>query len=197
MRKVLQNPLRSFLKLFLITALYTAGCTFEKKSGFNRSMQNLTAHYNILFDANELVRAKQESYATSFVDNYNEVLNVYQDTIAQTGTPDKDLELAIVKGNTIINTKEQSHYQSDAYMLLGRANYYEGNYFNAAEYFNYVIRTYKSDLEVAQQAYVWKGRTLLYLNELPEAKLALDTALLAVNPKRSLNIRCLSCKSSV
>ena len=185
MRKVLQNPLRSFLKLFLITALYTAGCTFEKKSGFNRSMQNLTAHYNILFDANELVRAKQESYATSFVDNYNEVLNVYQDTIAQTGTPDKDLELAIVKGNTIINTKEQSHYQSDAYMLLGRANYYEGNYFNAAEYFNYVIRTYKSDLEVAQQAYVWKGRTLLYLNELPEAKLALDTALLAVNPKRS------------
>ena len=56
-----------------------------------------------------------------FIDNYNEVLNVYQDTIGQTGSPDKDLELAIVKGNTIINTKEQSHYQSDAYMLLGRA----------------------------------------------------------------------------
>ena len=171
--------------MFLITALYTAGCTFEKKSGFNRSMQNLTAHYNILFDANELIRTKQESYAVAFIDNYNEVLNVYQDTIAQTGSPDKDLELAIVKGNTIINTKEQSHYQSDAYMLLGRANYYEGNYFNAAEYFNYVIRTYKNDPEIAQQAYVWKGRTLLYLNQLPEAKLALDTALLAVNPKRS------------
>ena len=38
---------------------------------------------------------------------------------------------------------------------------------------------------MAQPAYVWKGRTLIYLNQLPEAKLALDTALLAVNPKRS------------
>ncbi len=194
MRKVLKYSLQNFLTLTVIAALLTAGCTFEKKSGFNRSMQNLTAHYNILFDANELVRLKQVSYATAFVDNYNEVLNVYQDTIGQTGSPDKDLELAIVKGNTIINTKEQSHYQSDAYMLLGRANFYEGNYFNAAEYFNYVIRTYKNQPEVAQPAYVWKGRTLLYLNQLPEAKLALDTALLAVNPKRSSSYDAYSAK---
>ena len=82
----------SFLsKPFIIAAvLLAAGCSLEKKSGFNRNMQNLTAHYNILFNANEILRLKQVSYAATFVDNYNEVLNVYPDTIAQSLTPDKD-----------------------------------------------------------------------------------------------------------
>ncbi|HEY5325800.1 MAG TPA: gliding motility protein, partial [Mucilaginibacter sp.] len=94
-------------------------------------MQNLTAHYNILFNAKEIIRLKQESYATSFIDNYNEILSVYQDTTPQSATPDKDLELAIAKANTMITIKEQSHYIGDAYLVLGKANYLEGNYFNA------------------------------------------------------------------
>jgi len=94
-------------------------------------MQNLTAHYNILFNAKELLRLKQESYAVSFIDNYNEILSVYQDTIAKTGNPDKDLDAAMEKANKIINVKEQSHYLGDAYLILGQANYLGGNYFNA------------------------------------------------------------------
>lgn len=71
-------------------------------------MQNLTAHYNILFNANEILRLKQESYAASFPDAYSELLNVYPDTTAQTGTPDKDLEEAIVKANKIISIKDKA-----------------------------------------------------------------------------------------
>jgi hypothetical protein len=106
----------------------TAGCSLEKKNGFNRFMQNVTAEYNILFNAKEIIRLKQVSYATSFVDNYNEILSVYQDTTPQSTTPDKDLEAAIAKGNSIITIKEQSHYQGDAYLVLGQANYLEGNF---------------------------------------------------------------------
>ena len=90
-------------------------------------MQNLTAHYNILFNANEILRLKQESYAASFPDAYSELLNVYPDTTVQTGTPDKDLEEAIVKANKIISIKEQSHYLGDAYLVLGKARYLEAN----------------------------------------------------------------------
>ena len=81
------------------------------------------------------MRKKQESYAAAFIDNYNEVLNVYPDTIAKTTTADKDLELVIVKANTIINFKEQSHYIGDAFLVLGKANFLEGNYFSATEFF--------------------------------------------------------------
>jgi len=161
-----------------------AGCSLEKPSGFNRNMQNLTAHYNILFNAKESLRLKQESYATTFIDNYNEILSVYQDTIAQNKTPDKDLELAITRANTIISIKEQSHYLGDAYLVLGQAYYLEGNYFNAGEYFTYVINNFPKNKELVQEALSWKARTLMYLNQLPQAKLTLDTAIRDIDPKK-------------
>jgi len=163
------------------------GCSLEKKSGFNRGMQNITARYNILFNANEILRQKQESYATSFIDNYNEILSVYQDTTVQTSTPDKDLELAIAKGNRIITIKEQSHYIGDAYLVLGKANYLEGNYFNAVEYFSYVVRSFPKEKKLFQEGLVWKTRTLMYLNQLAEAKPVIDTAIQSINPKKRVN----------
>ncbi|RYZ93867.1 MAG: tetratricopeptide repeat protein, partial [Sphingobacteriaceae bacterium] len=168
--------------LFIIALL--AACSFEKKSNFNRHMQNLTAHFNILFNARETLKQKQASNATSFVDNYTEILSVYQDT---SGTAeDKDLEAVIAKANTIISFKEQSKYLGDAYLVLGKAYYLGKNYFNAQEYFNYVLRSYNTDPELVQEAMVWKARTLMQLKQIPEAKLVLDTALQNINPKKSI-----------
>jgi tetratricopeptide (TPR) repeat protein len=164
--------------------LVIAGCSLEKQSGFNRSLQNLTAHYNILFNAKELLRQKQGTYAQSFIDNYNEILSVYQDTIAKPANPDKDLEEAIAKANTIINVKEQSHYLGDAYLVLGKANYLEGNYFNAGEYFSYVLRSYSTRPDLKQEALVWKARSLMHLDQLPDAKITLDTAIQNINAKK-------------
>src|SRR6185503_5611842 len=161
-------------------------CTFQKQNGFNRTMQNLTAHYNILFNAKEILRQKEDAYATAFVDNYNEILSVYQDTTSHTTTTvDKDLDLATVKANYLINMKEQSKYIGDAYLVLGRANYLEGNFFNAVEYFSYVIRSFPKRKDLVQQSYVWKARTLIYLDKLPDAKLAIDSAIANVDPKKT------------
>ncbi|MEO6631236.1 MAG: hypothetical protein ABIN13_05920 [Mucilaginibacter sp.] len=170
--------------LFALTFII-AGCSLEKKSGFNRNMQNLTAHYNILFNAKEILRLKQVSYASSFVDNYNELLSVYPDSVTQTTTPDKDLEEAIVKGNKIINIKEQSHYLGDAYLVLGKANYLEGNYFNANEFFSYVTRSFPARLDLVQDALTWKARAYMYLSQLPQAKLTIDSAIQNIDPKKN------------
>ena len=168
--------------------LIIAGCSLEKKSGFNRVMQNLTAHYNILFNANEILRQKQVDYALSFVDSYGNLLSVYQDTIAESKTADKDLEAAIQRANLIISEKEQSKYLGDAYLVLGKANYLGANYFNAAEYFSYVTKSFtgKNSLDVVQEARVWKARSLIYLNNLPEAKVTLDSAFKNINPKKNI-----------
>ncbi|GAA4324818.1 hypothetical protein GCM10023149_26710 [Mucilaginibacter gynuensis] len=162
-----------------------AACSLEKKSGLNRRLQNLTAHYNILFNAREILKQKQDAYAASFVDNYTEILSVYQDTAAVTGE-DKDLAAAISKAQTIINFKEQSNYLGDAYLVLGKANYLGSNYFNAVEYFDYVIRSYTEKPELVQEALVWKARALLYLKQQEQAKLVLDTAIQNINPKKNI-----------
>lgn len=166
--------------------LLLAGCSLEKESALNRGLQNLTAHYNILFNANEILRLKQQSYALSFVDSYNEILSAYQDTTLKGANPDKDLEDAKLKANKIITIKEQSHYLGDAYLVLGKANYLEGDYFQAVEFFSYVIRSFPKQLNLTQEALVWKARCMIYLNQLPQAKLVLDTAIRNINPKKRI-----------
>lgn len=164
----------------LLLCCLLAGCSLEKKSGFNRYMQNVTAHYNIIFNANNLLQQKQDIYAASFVDNYNQFLRVYQDTIYHTPAPDKELDAIIAKANTIISVKEQSRYVGDAYLLLAKANYLYGNYFVADEFANYVIKNYTDKPELQQQARNWRVRTLLNLHQLPLAKLVSDTNLTVI-----------------
>ncbi|MDB5159031.1 MAG: hypothetical protein JWR50_3738 [Mucilaginibacter sp.] len=170
----------------LVAVLFAAGCSFEKRTGFNRAMQNLTAHYNILYNANELLRQKQETYAGTYIDQYTNILSVYQDTIAHTDAPDKDLDAAIFKANTIINEKEQSKYIGSAYLVLGKANFLGGKFFNAVEFFSYVMRSFPQDKNLVPEAAAWKTRALLYLDNKAEAKLTLDSAFLNADPKKHL-----------
>jgi tetratricopeptide (TPR) repeat protein len=171
---------------FLVIAplLIIAGCSLQKKSGVNRVLQNITAHYNLLFNANELLKQKQLDYAAGHVDNYQQMLAVYPDTIGQTDATDKEIEDAITKANKIINEKEQSKYLGDAYLVIGKANYLAGNYYNAVEFFNYVIRSFPKRADLKQEALVWKARGLLYQHNTEEAETALDTAFANINKKK-------------
>jgi tetratricopeptide (TPR) repeat protein len=186
-KQVLSGSASSLLKQMLLalfcTTILFAGCSLEKKSALNRGLQNLTARYNILFNANELLREKQESYAATYVDDYNELLSVYQDTIAQPATADKDLEAVKLRANNIISLKEQSNYVGNGYLLLGKANYLQGNFFDAVEYFSYVINSFPEKNDLTPDATAWKARALLYLHKNNEAKLLLNTALLTINLK--------------
>ncbi|WP_461451138.1 type IX secretion system periplasmic lipoprotein PorW/SprE [Mucilaginibacter sp.] len=171
----------------LAIGVYFLGCSTEKHTGFNRGMQNLTAHYNILFDANQILDQKQADYQLSFIDSYNELLNVYQDTLnTRANSLDKDLQSAVEKGNKIIGYKDQSHYVGDAYLVLGKANFLGSQYFNANEYFNYVTESFRENKDLVEEAMVWKARTLMYLNKLPAAKLVIDTALDSINVKKHI-----------
>jgi tetratricopeptide (TPR) repeat protein len=172
----------------LVGILLSAGCSYQKKTGFNRVMQNLTAHYNILYNGNELLRQKQEAYATGYVDRYGDILNVYQDTTIHTDNADKDLEAVILKANTIISEKDQSRYTGDAYLLLGKANYLDGKFFNAVEFFSYVLRSYPDQFKLTQEAAAWKVRALLYLKNFKEAKSTLDSAFINPDPKKYKHI---------
>lgn len=171
----------------LAALVFIAGCSLEKQSALNRGLQNLTAKYNILFNANEILKAKQAAYEQAYVDDYSELLSVYRDTIPGMDQPDADLNAVKSRANTIISVKEQSHYLGDAYLLLSKANFYDGNYFDAVEYANYVIRSFGAKQpELRQEALVYKARSLLYIKQPDEAKASLDTALQNVNPKKSI-----------
>ena len=172
-----------FLPVFFLLA--TGGCSLEKESRFNRSMQNLTAHYNILFNARQVILQKQELMAQVYTDDFSEILSVYQDTIARTGAASKDLEAVTTRANTIINFKEQSHYIGDAYFLLGQINYLNSNYFDAVEFFDYVVRSFPENKELTRTSLAWKARGLMKLNQPEKASNTLDTTRLLFDAKKA------------
>ena len=182
MKSILLKPVK-YLNV-LIICLLVCGCTFERETAFNRYMQNVTAHYNILFNANEILRQKQEAYANAYPDNYSQILSVYPDTTAKTTQPDKELESVVLKGNKIISDKVQSRYIGDAYLVIGKANFLEGNYFNATEFFSYVVRSFPKNKNLTQDALVWKARALMHNNEYSLADSVLDTAMTNIFAKQ-------------
>ncbi len=172
-----------FLCLFFL--LMIGGCSLEKESGFNRRMQNLTAHYNILFNARQIILQKEALMAQVYADDFSEILSVYQDTIAKTAASSKELDAVTTRANTIINFKEQSHYIGDAYFLIGQANYLSSNYFDATEFFDYVVRSFPENKELDRTALAWKARSLMKLNQPKKASAVLDTARLLFDAKKA------------
>jgi tetratricopeptide (TPR) repeat protein len=141
-------------------------------------MQNLTSRYNILYNANELLKESEQVLQESYPDDYSQLLTVYKEPNSDFAKAElKNLDSITSKANTIISEKAQSQYVKDAYMLVGKINYLKTNYFNAAEFFNYNYITYPDDDELRQQSLVWKARSLMQLNRLDEASVALDSAL--------------------
>lgn len=141
-------------------------------------MQNLTAHYNILYNAKELINESERNIQFAYSDTYDRLISVYQEPNESLSQPEfKKLDEAILKSNTLANEKSLSKYVDDAYFLIAKANHLKSNFYNAVEYFNYVYNNYPREKEIRQASLAWKARSLIASDRFEEAETALDTAL--------------------
>lgn len=141
-------------------------------------MQNLTARYNIIYNANILLEESENNIDRSYIDNYAQLLSLYKEpSEATSATEITNLDSVIKKANTIINDKLHSNYVDDAYLLVAKSNYLKSQFYNAAEYFNYLINNYPLEKDIKQESLVWKTRALLQLENITEASNTIDTAL--------------------
>src|SRR5699024_4611370 len=69
---------------------------------------------------------------------------------------------AIQKHNMLINGEEHNPQMDDAFLLLGKARYFDQRYFPALEAFNYVLHKYDND-EAIVTAAIWKEKVYLRL----------------------------------
>jgi len=144
-------------------------------------MQNLTARYNYIYNANIILEDYVSELHNTFANDYNEVLPVhlspqkFDPTSLPTNPNDKVLDEIVRKSRTIITDKSLSNYLDEAYLLMGKSEFYKGNYFLAAEYFDYVAKTYPKNQPSLIQALDWQARSLMQVNELKTAAIALDS----------------------
>ncbi|MBB5648179.1 tetratricopeptide repeat protein [Pedobacter cryoconitis] len=193
----MKNLRRSSLKLllFYLGSSLLVACSTPKDTATSRAMQNLTARYNYIYNANVILNNYEEESYTNYIDNYSDVLPIYTDpekfsseSVLHAPANDRALDAIIKKSRAIIADKAFSNYIDDAYLLLGKAYYLKTNYFVAEEYFDYTAKTYTKDMNVLITAQNWKARSLMQLNNMDDAAIILDTVydnLELVKKKRS------------
>lgn len=155
-----------------------SGCGSQKESLSSREMQNLTAKFNILFNARTLVKESEQNIQAAYTTSFDQPISVFcEPSEALAKSELKNLDIAIKKANTVANEKAQSRFVDDAYLLIGIAQYLKADFYNAIEYMTYVYQTYPKEKDLKQAALVWRGRAYMQLGKFAEAKASLDTAL--------------------
>jgi tetratricopeptide (TPR) repeat protein len=169
------------LILICLSICLLGSCSSHKDTATSRAMQNLTARYNYIYNANLILKEHQAELLNLYPENYDEILSLYPGakTSSQIVPPAENsnpaLEEIIQKSQTIIAEKSFSNYLDDAYLLIGKANYYKNNFYNSTEYFDYTSKAYKNKMPVFIEALSWKARSLMQLSHHSEATEVIDT----------------------
>nr|WP_169303275.1 tetratricopeptide repeat protein [Pedobacter cryophilus] len=140
-------------------------------------MKNVTAHYNIYFNANELLKESEQTIKKSLEDDFNLILAIFpipneESSANETG----NLNEVIKKANTIAIDKYESNWLDDSYLLLAKAEYLKGDFYNAVEYYSYVGSTFPKEKKNKLAAYLGQVKSDFALNNAVEADSVLKLA---------------------
>jgi len=190
---------RLLLLLFLATALLNQ-CGTRKNTPITRSYHNLTSYYNILFNGRESFEKGLDQYQDAYQYDFTRLLPVYingKQELTQKIRP--QMERTIEKCSKLIrlhsisskpeklekkrklseeekvyyDKNEFNKYVDDAYLLMGRAYFWEMEYQTASKVLEYAAREFK-DPGIRNRANVWLSRCYIELGQYREAEKILN-----------------------
>lgn len=121
-----------------MAVLLISSCVTEKKksdiSATKKFYHNTTAYYNAFFNAEVLMDESMLSMQEAHIDNYNQLLSVYDYTNLQNPKIEaNNLDIAVEKVSKSASLHRQSHWVDDCYVLIGKAQFYKQDYETAEE----------------------------------------------------------------
>ncbi|NMM47155.1 type IX secretion system periplasmic lipoprotein PorW/SprE [Marinigracilibium pacificum] len=125
--------------IFLFLLLISVSCAVNKSNPVSMAWHDTNAKYNAYWIAREHLKAIEEDRRGQFEDNFEKVLYIYPplDT-AQTNVYDDQLEDVIKKASISIQRHEGSNWNDNAYVAVGAARYYRGEFEEAINTYKYV-----------------------------------------------------------
>lgn len=166
------------ITLFFLAVLFFAACSRKKNTFLNRNVHAVTTEYNTLYNGEMAFTDAKEQLAYGFRDNFWEILPVERIEIkeAETKAPgaakgegaggfnraEEKAAKAIQKHSMYIDGKEYNPQIDEAYMLLGKARYYDGRFIPALDAFNFILDRYPTSNNI-NVAKVWKAKTNIRL----------------------------------
>ena len=150
--------------------------------------------YNVLYNGNLALEEGKKELAEKRKDNYFEILEVEPEVHSQNynlkgeGNPHFDRAeekaiKAIQRHSMVFDGKQKNRKIDDAYMLLGKARYYNGRYIPALEAFNHLLTNY-GETNQRYNAAVWREKAHIQLGREQLAVTALEKIFEEEQPKR-------------
>lgn len=141
----------------------------------SRNYHAVTGEYNALYNGGVSLQKGKEELALTYRDNYWEILPVERLDLSddiilpgETENPDfsraeEKAAKAIQKHSIYIDGKEYNPQIDEAYMLLGKARYFDKRFVPALDAFNFILNKYPTSNNI-NRAKVWKAKANIRLN---------------------------------
>ena len=164
----------NYIVVGIIIVLTVTSCSRKKDKFLNRSWHSVNTKYNVLYNGNVALESGKSSVIAAYKDNYWEILPVERlqisdDIDLSNKAKNPSIELAEVKAVKAIQKhgmnikgKEKNPQIDEAFMLLGKARYFDNRFIPALEAFNYILFKYPASSNI-NLAKIWRAKTNLRL----------------------------------
>lgn len=157
--------LRKIYNIFflgILIAIIASSCSTKKNKWNRRVYHNITAHYNAYFNGVEALKDAKKDIATSHVDDYTQVLDVFQlGTKENVLASAPNLDRAIMKASLVIHKhsmyfkkKEQVKWVYYSYLLMAESRFYKQEYGTSKQILRFIATKYPNQ-NVKQDALLW------------------------------------------
>lgn len=154
--------------------MFFNACSTKKDALINRKWHALNTKYNTLYNGNIAFEEGRNTLNDTYQDDYFEVLPV--ERLAVSGEIKLDSEdnnpnfliaeekatKAIQRHSMDIKDEERNPEIDEAFLLLGKARYFDERYIPALESFNYILNKY-SESDKLNEANIWREKVNIRL----------------------------------
>ncbi len=171
---ILKIPFKATL-VFACTILVLVSCSRKKDKFINRNFHAVTAEFNALYNGHTALEDGRKTLNDGYFDNYWEVLPIERMQISEeimlpgqsknenfTRAEEKAV-IAIQKHSISIEGKEKNPQIDEAYLLLGKARYFDQRFIPSLEAFNFILYKYPASDKI-NQAKIWREKTNIRLD---------------------------------
>jgi tetratricopeptide (TPR) repeat protein len=153
---------------------FLVACSTKKSSFLSRNSHALSTKYNILYNGGIGLDKGVESLKSSENDNFwkrlpIERMQISDDLIAEEKAKNKDFEVAetkatkaIQKHSMNIDGRERNFQIDEAYLLLGKARYFDQRFIPSLDAFNYILYKYPNSSKI-YEAKIWREKANMRL----------------------------------
>lgn len=150
-------------------------CSTQKDKFINRNWHALNTKYNTLYNGNLAFEVGREELNANYRDDYWEILPVERLEVTDEVKLDSEdnnpnfiiaeekATKAIQKHSMDIKDQERNPQTDEAFLLLGKARYFDQRYIPALESFNYILRKY-IESDKLNEATIWREKTNMRLD---------------------------------